>query len=196
MSSKKGTYENKKNKKRAYLNDFQKDETGAYIYRGIVYDYAGSEQGLRSLKVRLCIFGILTLAALLLSGLIRVPGMDHSVYVLLPYAAALCGSVSVCWAVGCLCISGISIRAYLFQESIEKLPTRCIFTACCSVGALLGELAYILITGIEIRNSGCIPFLILQSISITSTLLLRSRIMRTRWHQSNETAAKSNTPSE
>lgn len=196
MSSVKDTSGNNKKNRRAYLNDFQKDETGHYVYRGAVYDYEGSAQGLRSLKIRLGILGALTLIMLLWAGLIRVPGMDHCIYVLLPYVSALCGSVSVCWAVGCLCISGISIRAYLFQESIEKLPTRCIFTACCSAGALLGEPVYILTSGMEIRDSGFILFVILQSIAITSTLLLRSRIMRTRWRQSNETSAKSNTPSE
>lgn len=183
MSSIKDTSGNNKKNRRAYLNDFQKDETGAYVYRGIVYDYEGSAQDLRFLKIRLGILGALTLIMLLWAGLIRVPGTDHCIYVLLPYVSALCGSVSVCWAVGCLCISGISIRAYLFRESIEKLPARCIFTACCSAVALLGEPVYILTNGMEIRDSGCILFLILQSIAITSALLLRSRIMRTRWRQ-------------
>ena len=98
MSSIKDTSKNKKNNRRAYLNDFRKDETGTYVYCGAVYDYKGSEQSLRSLKVRLSALGALALAALLWAGLIPVPGMDHSIYILLPYAAALCGSVSVCWA--------------------------------------------------------------------------------------------------
>ena len=183
MSSIKDTSNNKKNNRRAYLNDFQKDETGAYVYCGAVYDYEGSEQGLRSLKVRLCALGALALAALLWGGLIRVPGMDHSIYILLPYAAALCGIVSVCWALERLCVGSVSLRAYLYQESIEKLPIRCIFTACCSMAALAGELAYILINGIGIPNSGCILFLIQQSIVIASALLLRSRILQTKWHK-------------
>lgn len=186
MSSVKNTSGNRKNNRRAYLDDFRKDETGAYVYSGTVYEYEGSEHSLRSLKVRLSVLGILTLIMLLWSGLIRVPGMDHSVYVLLPYAAALCGSVSVCWALGRLCVGGVSLRAYLFQESIEKLPGRCIFTACCSGAALLGETVYILINGTDIRDIGCILFLVQQSVAIACALFLRSRIMRTRWRQDRE----------
>ena len=186
MSSIKDTSKNKKNNRRAYLNDFQKDENGVYVYRGAVYDYEGSEQDLRSLKVRLSALGVLAFAALLWAGLIRVPGMDHSIYILLPYTAALCGSVSICWALGRLCISGVSLRAYLYQESIEKLPIRCIFTACCSIAALLGEIAYILINDISILKSGCILFFIQQSIVISSALLLRSRVLQAKWHKRSE----------
>lgn len=186
MPNMQNSSENKRNKRRAYLDDFRKDETGTYVYSGTVYEYEGSEQGLRSLKVRPCALGALMLAVLLWAGLIRVPGMDHSIYVLLPYAAALCGSVSVCWALGRLCIGGVSLRAYLFQESIEKLPGRCVFTACCSTAALLGETAYILMNGTDIRDIGCILFLIQQGIAITCALYLRSRIMRTRWRQDRE----------
>ena len=186
MPSMQNSSENKRNKRRAYLDDFRKDESGSYVYNGIVYKYDGSEQGFRSLKVRFIALGALMLAVLLWAGVIRVPGMDHSIYVLLPYAAALCGSVSVCWALGRLCIGGVSLRAYLFQESIEKLPGRCVFTACCSAAALLGEIAYIFINGTDFRDTGCILFLFQQGIAITCALYLRSRIMRTRWHQSRE----------
>ena len=183
MSSVNNTSENKKNNRRAYLNDFQKDETGAYIYCGAVYDYEGSAHSLRSLKILLCVLGGLTLAMLLWAGLIRVPGMDHSIYILLPYVATLCGSVSVCRALVRLCMGGVSLRAYIYEESIEKLPIRCVFTACCSIAALLGELAYIIINGIETLNSGCILFLIQQSIVIASAFLLRSRVLQTKWHK-------------
>lgn len=187
MSSAKDSSKNKKNNRRAYLNDFQKDETGAYVYRGAVYEYEGSTQGLRSLKVRLSALGILAFAALLWAGLIRVPGMDHNIYIQLPYAAALCGSVSVCWALGRFCMGGVSLRAYLYLESIEKLPVRSLFTACCSMAALLAELAYILINGIGARRSGFLLFLIQQIVVIVSSLLLRSHIMQTKWHKHNET---------
>ena len=188
MSSEKDTSGSRKNNRRAYLNDFRKDETGAYVYYGAVYDYEGSEKSLRSLKLRLSVLGIVTLIMLLWAGFIRVPGMEHSIYVLLPYAAALCGSISVCWALGRLLSGNVSLRAYLYEESIGKLPVRCIFTACCSIAALAGELAYIYINGIGILHGGCIPFLIQQISCITSMLLLRSDVMRTRWHKRSETA--------
>ena len=187
MSSVKDTSGNKRKNRRAYLNDFKKDETGDYIYRGTVYDYEGSEHSLRSFKIRLSILGALTLIMLLWAGLIRVPGMDHCIYVLLPYAAALCGSVSVCWALTRLLTGGVSLRAYLYQESIEKLPVRCVFTACCSMAALLGELVYIYTTDVRIFDGGCIPFLIQQITCVTSMLLLRSDVLKTKWHKHDET---------
>lgn len=188
MSSVKDTSGNKKNNRRAYLSDFQKDETGAYVYCGAVYDYEGSAKSLRSLKVRLSALGALTLIMLIWAGFIQVPGMEHSIYVLLPYAAALCGSVSVCWALGRFLSGGVSLRAYLYEESVNKLPVRCAFTACCSIAALVGELIYILINSMGILHSGCIPFFIQQVSCIASMLLLRSDVMHTRWHKRSETA--------
>ena len=188
MSSVKNTSGNNKKNRRAYLNDFQKDGTGAYVYTGDVYEYEGSNQSLRSLKIRLSVLGVLALSMLLWAGLIRVPGMDHSIYVLLPYAAALCGSISVCWALMRLLSGGVSLRAYLYEESIEKLPIRSLFTACCCVFALAGELAYLIINGIGILHSNSIPFFIQQVSCIASMLLLRSDVMRTKWHRRNETA--------
>lgn len=188
MSSLKDTYGNNKKNRRAYLNDFQKDETGNYVYRGAVFVFEGSAQSFRSLKIRLSALGVLAFIMLLWAGLMQVPGMDHCIYVLLPYAAALCGSVSVCWALTRLLTGGVSLRAYLYQESIEKLPGRCIFTACCSAGALLGELVYILVTDVRIFDSSCIPFLIQQTACVTSMLLLRSDVLKTKWHEHDETA--------
>ena len=188
MSSVKDTSGNNKKNRRAYLNDFQKDATGAYVYTGAVYEYEGSAQSLRSFKVRLSVLSALALIMLLWAGFIRVPGMDHSIYVLLPYAAALCGSSSVCWALIRLLSGGLSLRAYLYEESIEKLPIRSLFTACCCVFALAGELAYLFTNGISILHSGCIPFFIQQICCIASMFLLRSDVMRTKWHRRNETA--------
>lgn len=191
MSSIKDTSRNKRSNRRAYLNDFQKDETGAYVYCGVVYDYEGSKKSLLSLKVRLSVLGALTLIMLLWAGCIRVPGMEHSIYILLPYAAALCGSVSVCWALGRLCTGGVSLHAYLYEESIKKLPVRCIFTACCSMAALMGEIGYNLINGIGILHSGFIPFFIQQVSCIASMLLLRSDVMHTRWYRRSEDSSTS-----
>ena len=188
MSSVNDTSGNNKKNRRAYLNDFQKDETGAYVYTGAVYEYESSKHSLRSLKVRLCVLGALTLMMLLWAGFIQVPGMDHSIYVLLPYVAALCGNISVCWALIRFLPGGVSLRAYLYEESIEKLPGRSLFTACCCIFALAGELAYISINGIGVLHSGCITFFIQQVSCIASMLLLRSDVMRTKWHKRNETA--------
>lgn len=187
MSDTNNTSENKKNNRRAYLNDFLKNEAGDYVYCGAVYDYEGSEQSLRSIKIRLCALGALALAALITAGLIRVPGMDHSIYVLLPYAVALCGSISVCWALVRLCSGGSSLREYLYRESIAKLPARSLFTACCGVATLAGELAYIVTNGTVIFDRSCIILLIQQGVCIASMLLLRSYVMQTKWHKRSET---------
>lgn len=181
----------KTNNRRAYLNDFRKDETGAYVYCGDIYDYEGNEHSLRSLKVRLCASGAAALAALIVSGLIRVPGMDHSIYVLLPYAAALCGSVSICWALGRLCMGTVSLRAYLYRESVGKLPGRCAFTVCCCMTAVLGELIYVLGNSTAVRELGFMLFLILQGIAIAFTLRLRSRISREKWHKHSKSDSSS-----
>ena len=190
MSSEKDANIKKKDRRRAYLNDFQKDENGTYVYRGAVYDYTGEKASLLSVKLRLGALGIVMLLSLVFAGLIQTPGMDHSVYILLPYAAGLCGSVSVCWALLRLGISKPPLREYVYQETVLKLPGRAVFTACCSVIALIGEPVYLLWHRPDVTGTASVLFPILEGIALAAALLVRACVLQMKWHIHKETAAK------
>ena len=80
--------EREKKKKRAYLDDFEKDLNGNYQYRGAHYRYAGEYPHSRVLALLWLFCGS---GAALTVGAGALPGATaHApVYLLLPYMAAL-----------------------------------------------------------------------------------------------------------
>ena len=80
--------EREKKKKRAYLDDFEKDLNGNYQYRGAHYRYAGEHSHSRVLALLWLFCGS---GAALTVGAGALPGATaHApVYLLLPYMAAL-----------------------------------------------------------------------------------------------------------
>ena len=80
--------EREKKKKRAYLDDFEKDLNGNYQYRGAHYRYAGEHPHSRVLALLWLFCGS---GAALTVGAGALPGATaHApVYLLLPYMAAL-----------------------------------------------------------------------------------------------------------
>lgn len=80
--------EREKKKKRAYLDDFEKDLNGNYQYRGAHYRYAGEHPHSRALALLWLFCGS---GAALTVGAGALPGATaHApVYLLLPYMAAL-----------------------------------------------------------------------------------------------------------
>ena len=83
--------------RRAYLNDFHRDLTGAYIYDGSHFHFAGD--GWKQVLLRLWALG-LVLVVLVLAGGFSGETMSHCVFQILPYlvevgAAKRCGPMSI-----------------------------------------------------------------------------------------------------
>lgn len=136
----------KKRGGRAYLNDFERDLTGRYHYRGKMYHYRGTlprQRVLGLLWAGAAVAQVLLLAAGCLDG----QGLGRCFYVLLPYVAAFVANVSVCWALGRLTAGGDPLREYVYQASVAKLPMRSMFTAVFSAAAALMCLVHILLNG-------------------------------------------------
>ena len=136
----------KKRGGRGYLNDFERDLTGRYHYRGKMYHYRGTlprQRVLGLLWAGAAVAQVLLLAAGCLDG----QGLRRCFYVLLPYVAAFVANVSVCWALGRLTAGGDPLREYVYQASVAKLPMRSMLTAVFSAAAALMCLVHILLNG-------------------------------------------------
>ena len=118
-----------KKKKRAYLDDFEKDLNGNYRYRGAHYRYAGEIPRGKALA---------RLWALCGGGAGVWPGARARapLYLELPYMAAL---VLALYAVVVLVRAtrgGDPMRAYIHEQTVQKLPFLCVASAVlCGVAA-------------------------------------------------------------
>lgn len=127
-----------KKKKRAYLDDFEKDLNGNYRYCGAHYRYAGEIPRGKALARLWALCGggaALTVAAGVLPGATaRAP-----LYLELPYMAAL---VLALYAVVVLVRAtrgGDPMRAYIHEQTVQKLPSLCRATAVLCAAASAGQ---------------------------------------------------------
>ena len=114
---------------REYLNDFRRDVNGSYLYQGSYRRYTGSMPyaKLRGLLWALCGGALAALAAL------------QQFYVLLPYAEALVAGISAVWALARMSRGGARLRSYVYEETVAKLPLRCLLTGVFAALAAVGE---------------------------------------------------------
>ncbi len=127
-----------KKKKRAYLDDFEKDLSGNYQYRGKHYRYADkTPRGKTLAQLWLCC----GLGAALTVGAGVLPGATaHApVYLLLPYMAALVLALYAVVLLARLTRAGARVRAYIHEQTAQKLPSLCIVTSMLCGVSVAGQ---------------------------------------------------------
>ena len=102
--------EREKKKKRAYLDDFEKDLNGNYQYRGAHYRYAGEHPHTR----------VLALLWLFCGG-----GAALALYAVVLLVRLTRG--------------GARVRAYIHEQTAQKLPSLCRATAVLCAAASAGQ---------------------------------------------------------
>ena len=125
---------------REYLNDFRRDVNGSYLYQGSYRCYTGSMPyaKLRGLLWALCGGALAALAA---AGMVPAPGAMQQFYVLLPYAGALVAGISAVWALARMSRGGARLRSYVYEETVAKLPLRCLLFAALAAAAAAAAFA-------------------------------------------------------
>ncbi len=89
----------KKKSGHSYLNDFQRNVAGDYIYAGDMYECGASREEIKQQKL---FFGILTFllaAAVIAGGCINAPGLHNVFYLIIPLVCEIGATGSVTSAV-------------------------------------------------------------------------------------------------
>ena len=130
--------EREKKKKRAYLDDFEKDLNGNYQYRGAHYRYAGGHPTAGCWLCCGCFCGggaALTVGAGALPG----PRPTHLCTCCCPYMAALVLALYAVVLLVRLTRGGARVRAYIHEQTAQKLPSLCRATAVLCAAASAGQ---------------------------------------------------------
>ena len=125
-------------KKRAYLDDFEKDLNGNYQYRGAHYHYKGTKSRGRALAGLwvLCGGGAALVVA---AGFVPGATAYAPVWLLLPYMAALIAALYAVVLLVRLTRGGARVRAYIHEQTAQKLPSLCRATAVLCAAASAGQ---------------------------------------------------------
>lgn len=130
----------------AYLDDFEKDLNGNYQYRGAHYYYKGTQprgKALAGLWV-LCGGGA---ACLLAAGLVHGATAHAPFWLLLPYMAGLLAGVYVLYLLVRLTAGGDPLRAYIHEQTAQKLPGVCLAAAVLAALTAAAQLVQLALSG-------------------------------------------------
>lgn len=182
--------EQKGRKRRAYLNSFQKDSNGKYVYEGDLYIFEPQGKGLRQELTRLWVLAAGMMAAFLAAGCVPAPGTGNCFYVLIPYMISVILGISVCWGLGRMTAGGSELRAYVYEATAAQLPVRAGFAAFFAGAALVGELVYLFKNGTEGKLAGCVLFLVLEAFAGVVTLIIKKQISQMQWKKKSSEMLK------
>lgn len=158
-----------------YLNDFRKDVNGSYLYQGSYRNYAGS-MAYGKMQCRLWLLCGGALAALAAAGMVPAPGAMQQFYVLLPYAAALIASISAVWALARMSRGGQHLRSYVYDQTVAKLPLRCLLTGVFAALTAAGEGIDVFLNGAQNAGMYAAIFIVLTAAAAAANLAARRMI--------------------
>lgn len=176
--------ENNKKKRRAYLDDFRQTGTGDYEYKGIHYVWDGGEDEWNIQMRKNWIYTVLMAASVIGAGCLPVPSMINCVYVILPFTVCFICAVSVIWGLCRLSNGGKSLRAYVYDATVEQIPLRAIGTMIGVIAAMAGEMVYLAKNGFEGKAVSAIIFLVLLAGAFFFVKQLRESIRKMQWKRS------------
>lgn len=172
-----------KKKRRAYLDDFKKSESGDYVYEGAMYAFNERKESRQHMLGKVCgLCGTLIVTAVI-NGFLPIPGLQNSAFVLLPFAVELVAAISCCVAVGRIIINGKAMREYIYQSTVLKLPGRSAITLCGAGAAIIGELLYLAQDISKACSWYVMVFFVLQIISFGSALYLHRESKAQIWEK-------------
>ncbi|MBE5955851.1 MAG: hypothetical protein E7253_05305 [Lachnospiraceae bacterium] len=173
--------DNKKKKRRAYLDDFRKTGGGEYEYKGAQYIWEGSKEEFR--KQIMVIWGYAALMAVCIigAGCLPVPSMINCVYVILPFTVCFICAVSVIWGICRLTYHGSSLRAYVYDATVEQVPMRAVGTIVGAGGTIAGELIYLVKNGFGEAVFSSVLFILLLAGAMAVLTFLRVEMLKMKW---------------
>lgn len=108
--------------RRAYLRDFQADESGSYEYRGKILRSSRDPADYRSRLLKAAAAFGAVLAVQLAAGFLPGTGMEGHPLMLLPYALGIGCAVRILWILVRLMRNGPELRGYVYDATAAKLP--------------------------------------------------------------------------
>ncbi|WP_294850856.1 hypothetical protein [uncultured Gemmiger sp.] len=132
--------------KHAYLDDFEKDLNGNYQYRGAHYYYKGAQSRGKALAGLWVLCGGGT-ACLLAAGFVHGATAHAPFWLLLPYMAGLLAGVYVLYLLVRLTAGGDPLRAYIHEQTAQKLPGVCLAAAVLAALTAVAQLVQLALGG-------------------------------------------------
>lgn len=104
--------------KDGYLQNFEKNEEGGYVYTGEYWQ--ADENDRHRILFRLWLLCAGQLLAVLLPGFFTTAGFSGSFYVILPYAFWLISNGYLTYLLGRMTFGGNPLKGYVYERSVKR----------------------------------------------------------------------------
>ncbi|MEA5051763.1 MAG: hypothetical protein VB021_09895 [Oscillospiraceae bacterium] len=175
-----------KKRRRAYLDDFQLNAAGEYVYRGKTYSFEEERHARPRAMTLLCLAAGAAFACTLAAGCVPAAGMDRCGYVLLPYAGAVLFSALLCWDAGRIAAGKDPLRAYVHEVAAKTMPAHALAAALFAAGAMAGDAVYLALNGAEGKAAGTAGFFALLLAAGAAALAGRRLLRSLRWRENDK----------
>ncbi len=168
-------------KRQKKLDQFTKGADGAYAYTGRHYVYCGERPWKQTRLIWLGL-ALLTMVPTLVMGMLPVPGLSYTGYMLLPYVAALLLSIWLVYGVARLFFWQLPLRTYVYQETVRQFPGRGYPVAVCAAISAVGEVVFLIINGHDSLLMG-MCYILAELISAAAAVVLCRLVKGTVWEE-------------
>lgn len=178
--------EKKKKRKRwnraAKVSQFTRGAGGEMVYVGRYYSFQGDEGAYRR-NMRLCIaFAAIMAVAVVACGMMPVPALYNTWYVIAPYMLTVVAVASLVWAVCRMAYWGNPLREYVYDATVKRLQRRMILAMILSMCTLCGQIAYMLTHSMQEGQYFCsFAFLALQVVVFVCAWLWNRKEIQMMW---------------
>lgn len=124
--------------RRAYLDDFEKDRSGKYVYTGKLHYYKTEMISRENALIYMWLMTLIMAVGIVFAGLNATSSMSNTLYVVLPYAGSLITALMLVWLMYRLTRGGDPLRDYVFRDTVVKMRQRGLFMLFFSFLTLLG----------------------------------------------------------
>lgn len=124
---------------------------GNYVYTGPLYSLCAEARitAKQASARRLIFSGAIALLSLL-CGILPVPGMSNTFYVIVPYAGTLVFAAVSLWKSARIAYwGGNSLREYVFDSTAKQLPVYTLLCAVFAIASIIGEGLCLILEGVD-----------------------------------------------
>ena len=166
--------------RRSYLNDFQPDLNGNYVYRGSVYRWAVPDRTRSRSLISLWCLSLCAAAAVIVCGIVPAAGMSRCFYVLLPYLGEVGTLLLLLWRLARLSLAGKDLNGYVYEAPVVRLPRTAAAFSLVTLVVLAAEILYTLFHPVDAPPATTV-FQLLQLAAAALVWRFRREVRRQRW---------------
>ena len=171
----------KKSFRKEYLNDFQKDSSGKYVYSGEYRTYEGDADSWRRNMIISWACCVIPAVLLIVIGCIRGSGLIGNILITLPYALELIVLFVIIWKMVRLTYGGMELRKYVHDSTVIHIPVYAGVAAALAVIALAGIIISLIIGTFMGNTAGLVIYILTQAGLAAGSLVMNRVIKAMKW---------------